>query len=126
MPMKLYLVTKGEYSGYCVVGVYSTAEKAAAAARVYADANEVDEIDLDPESPWPVGLRRYRVWMSLDGVKSAVFQTEPSVGNSPPMITGYNKSEVLFHVWASDEQHAAKIASEQRAQMIAANNWPPA
>lgn len=123
--MKLYLVTKGQYSDYSVVGVYSTADKAAAAACVYTDANEIDEIDLDPESPWPVGLRRYRVWMSMDGAKSSVFQTDPSVVDHQPAVTGYNKSEVLFHLWASDEQHAAKIASEQRAQMIVAGNWPP-
>lgn len=69
---KAYLVTDGSYSDYRVLGVYSTAEKAAHAKKLYAADNEFVEIEIDALPDSPPGLFYYLVAMDVEGNASEV------------------------------------------------------
>jgi hypothetical protein len=118
--MKLHVVTKGEYSDYSICGIYSTAEKAEEAKRLYA-ADEVEEWELDKTPAHLPGHWPYSVRMDIDGNSDV----EPSAVNymveeARPYGDGVR---VSFDVWAKDEAHAVKIANERRAQLIASGQW---
>jgi hypothetical protein len=39
------------------------------------------------------------------------------------VIKTYRRDEMVFTLWARDEQHAVKICNDRRAQMIANGEW---
>ena len=55
MNTKVFLVSDGWYSDRCVRGIYSTAEKAELAKKVFSANNDVEEWTLDeiPGAPAP-------------------------------------------------------------------------
>lgn len=114
--MKIYILTSGGYSDYRVEGVFSTEEKALYAKRLLM-ADEIDEWEVDEIPEHPIGLLRYWVRMNADG--NQVYSGQDGNFSKPDWEPGRFDKYVVFHMWASDEQHAIKIANERRIALKA-------
>ena len=134
--MTIYLVSDGEYSDYTVLGLYSTKEKAEEARALYA-ANYIEEFELDAIPPHPPGELRWTVRMKDSGDIPDAFQAfqMPAGADYVPFesdrmffITQLEsrcpKTDGRFmYLWARDKDHAIKIASEKRREMIVSGEW---
>ena len=130
--MKIYLVSKGEYSDYRILGAYSTQENAETAADLFG--GEVEEYEIDQYiEQIRAGLKMYQVSMKFNGDTWFVYELEQNqeeehrlgwsfVGES------YREIEITLYasVWANSKEHAAKIVNEHRARMIASGEWSKA
>lgn len=122
----LYLVTTGDYSDYEVRGVFSTPEKAEHAKRLW-DGNDIETIVLDALPEHPEGM--YPFYVSISPLKAEAFKTNcesiegrvyfyPSLEVACHGYPAITKRDSVVTVWARDEAHAIKIASEKRVQAI--------
>jgi len=126
----VYVVTHGSYSDYIIEAVFSTREKA---ERFQGEREcEIEEWELDPEVyDFPPGHQRYCVTMRKDGASEVQKDWEPtptlSLSTTASLRRDYIslRSGVYVSVLcvAKDEQHAVKIANEQRAGLIASGEW---
>ena len=123
-PKSVWVIEGGEYSDYRVEGIYSTRHNAQ-----LAFDNGLGNYEMEINE-WPLDvnvdkikkrLRPMRVEISInDSANASVFGTSPRFANDPEISEIYNKSNFLHtHMWAKDEKHALKIASERRARWIA-------
>lgn len=120
--MKVYALTKGSYSDYHIVGIYSSSEKAAEAKLLYGEDSGIEEYELDYLPEHPPGHLMYMVQMNAAG-HTGIVKTE-SADNSVREWVPYGDGEnVAFMMWATSVEHAVKIANERRAQLIANNEW---
>ena len=121
----IYLVTNGSYSDYCVLGVYSTKEKAEHAKRLFAADNGVEEYKLDAIPDSPPGLLAYHVSMLVSGDVKDVWQDTVEGFESSWYVSPQWGADVtvMFRVWARDIEHAVKISNEWRAQIVALGLW---
>ncbi len=129
---KIYVVTQGEYSDYGIVGIYSTEELAQ--ARVdecnVCDPYSRAEIEVRPLDPVveilnPEGKNRWQIVMFTDGdVKTAVRRpNEDKLFNySPGFETGMIRT---FEMYATDKEHAIKIANEMRIALKVKGDLDP-
>lgn len=123
--MKVYIVTKGEFSDYHIERVFSTKEKAQEYLDYLGDTDNsgMEEYILDNETPR--GVFEYRVSLYEDGSTKAelmdfndrfsyyrkdAFQYKKSFGNN---------KYYWFNIEAKDAPHAVKIASERLMQIKA-------
>ena len=127
-------------ANYMVVGVCSSEEKAraimAASPRPRFDEwNDPFPLEVDALNALVVRAGRgeaiYQVIMFRDGSTKPVtksFNMEPFAhGPNPKTFSPYLSTAYISHwVWATSEEHAAKIVNERRIQMIASGEWPPA
>lgn len=117
---KVYIVSDGSYSDRCDYAAFTTR----AAAEAYREArgfdNEIEELPLDepaeslPECP--PGLHRWYVSFTHDGgwwVRRRD-DTEPLGSEGGVGMVSYHTD-----CYARDEEHAAKVGMEKRAQWIA-------
>ena len=133
---KIYLVTRGEYSDYEVIGAFSTEEKAQAVVdaintneEYYRDA-EIEVLPLDSIEVKP-GCKIYDVRMSKEGdtdVRTLYYPSD-SVGRTEfRFTTGWNgwKKGVYLVVtrYVETPEHVVKIANELRTQWLAQREWP--
>lgn len=147
LPMKIYIVTAGEYSDYHIVAAFTDETKADAHAYPFRDYR-VEEYNLNPDLPSYLkpGYKIYNVSMFSDGelaggpygLYQAHYETNPSAighlqfrdfaypGNGDRDGNNPRTGEWYIHgtVQARDEQHAVKIMNEKRVQLIAGNRWP--
>lgn len=131
-----YVVTRGEYSDYSVVAVFTRREDAQAFVnRVREDAggycghlnDHIEEYALDSGvAQIRAGLTPYDVLMERDsGEVEHCYSTadEPHDGMHERVIWGQRGLPQLpalsCVVWATDKEHAIKIASERRAVLLA-------
>ena len=140
----VWVVERGEYSDYRVVGVFSSKVGAQLVAdaintlNTYAsDRATIDEWPLDSAvSELQHGLRPYLVDMRKDGTVERCAVSDVSGYDlagfvrmwrrtqAPAYRGNPDKPDVLHcNVWAKDEQHAVKIVNEHRAQIIASGRW---
>lgn len=134
----VWVVEQGQYSGYHVVGVFSTKENAKLAMneinRLADDKATIAEWDLDPvAAELHAGLHRFTVAMFRSGDIHWVAEKEDITKEGEPFklfgrgTRGYPPepypSCLHADVWAKDEQHAMKIVNEKRTQMIALGEW---
>ena len=127
----VYLVSDGHYSDYHQLGIYTTRELADQ-ARVFFNAdNDVEEWELDVIPKHPHGLLAWTVYMDRNGnlpsgnvyVGNGV-RRDSVDGFEPTWIPcSKNGTVVCFRVWAKDEDHAVKIANEQRIGLLASGEW---
>jgi len=135
--MKVYLVSKGCYSDFTIIGAFSTLEKAKDAVD-YFNANEgIDEYEIDSEAKQrPAGMKAFRVAMDREGNvivdewnhKQVIHECSGSYADDNTVFGygGYRETptHASFHVWAKDEEHAIKIANEKRGAVLIADEWP--
>jgi len=126
--MTVYLVTKGCYSDYSIVAIYSRRDWAEdmveRQGKGYFDGDEarIEEYNLDEASP------RHECWyvdMSRDGTVNATESYGPSTSVENGGYLANQNSRLISYCWAMSEEHAVKIANERRAAMIALDKWPP-
>ena len=125
----IYLVSDGEYSDYTVFGLYSTLEKAKQAQELY-DAGYIEEFELDHFPPHPPGELLWGVWMKDSGDIKTVERIKARGEFSPfssfrTLFEGrYPKTDGRrMEIWARDKDHAIKIASEKRREMLVSGEW---
>ena len=138
----IWVIEKGSYSDYRVVGVYSTKE---GAERVCERINGEESYEPAVVSEWPLdpgveainqGLSPFIVHMLRDGTTKNVWMDESdfeyALNDQPtiwrrseaPAYQGKNIPDCLMaRVFAKDSQHAVKIANERRTRMIASGEW---
>lgn len=141
MTEKVYIVTAGVYSSYCIYAVFSNREAADRFVAVHwpldsgdnaprsYDAGRVEEWDVD--KTWPemrIGDSVYRVTIWLGGNNNDPASVEQiGIDDGDQYIealAGMNQhklNQYFFetYVIARDEAHAIKIASEQYTQVAA-------
>lgn len=120
-----FMVTRGDYSDYRVLAVFSTREGAEKYAAYFPSDRwnpaSIEPIGLDEGEKYPKGKLRYSIQFDCDG-NSQVNRQGPDDGQEDVRPYGDKKTMVTY-CWAKDEEHAAKIANERRVQVIAANAW---
>ena len=119
----VWVIEDGEYSGYRVVGVYSSRENAKKALATF-DSGSIARWPLNPNiDEINQGMSRWRVFMRGDGTVEAVDISKSSHESIDYVAkTGHSSRPFPFissTVWATDETHAVKIVNEKRAQAIA-------
>ena len=126
--MKIYVITKGEYSDYHICGVTVDKARADNLARCYStewEKAKVEEHDTDDVNPVLEGKTGYRVTFFDNG---NVYQVTPqSIDYFTPGVEKieyprfWNGATLHVGVYAYDEKSAIKIASEKRAKWLAEN-----
>lgn len=128
--MKLYAVTQGDYSDYCILGLFSDKEKAERCAVLTAPkwglGAVVKEYEADAfDDPHP-GLLPYEIRIGRHGATHAWLRV-PEVPNKhlwrPPCSHDKDQERIHIFTWARDEAHAVKIAGDIRRQLIASGEW---
>lgn len=123
--MKIYLVTDGSYSDYHLCCVCSTPEKAEEAKVLYQADNDVEVYELDGLPDHPAGMLPFCVQMDAEGFASDVSResVDYCVEQKPDWEPYGDDASVAFHMWATDEKHAVKIANERRIVLLATHQW---
>lgn len=132
----IWAIDDGEYSGYHVVGVYDSEEKA---KRVQAAVGgDINEWILNPSyDDICAGRIPFSVIMLRDGTAERVTPEEVGQYNigvgQRAFIWLRTKAEAYrgkgipdalsATVWARDAKHAVKIANEIRTKMVANGEW---
>lgn len=137
---KVYAISAGEYSDWRVLGIFTTREKAEAFLKHYNEGPITDrdrysclnpdiiEFKLDAlTSKQEQGLFNYQVEMSEDGIVTDISieafyerdideltETRIELWKTPT-----DPVRLTCHCWAKDYDHATKIASDYRRQIIA-------
>lgn len=138
----IWVVEQGSYSDYRVVGVFASEASATFiadtlnAAEYAYDRATVAEWPLDPAvNELRQGLRQHRVLMLRSGDVERVepnemdgYQLNGDVRiwrrSTAPAYIGKGIQDVLqCTVWATDSEHAVKIANEHRLRLLASNEW---
>lgn len=136
-PKIIYVVTRGEYSDYCICSLHDS--KADAQAEVNRlneqdrwDSARIEEYFLNPSKGYPdnetyhlfvIAMRKNGnvTYSSDEGVPSAV----PDSERFKAQYTGNTYADAwAFRVVARNLEHAIKIVNEKRVQYIANNDWP--
>ena len=136
MTPMVYVVTRGSYSDYTIIAVFSSQEKADKFLEdnpgVKRDDGDVTEWSIDQEYVTvPPGMRYFQIEMLRDGTVKHIhdhtekwsgdYHSEKSAVYSPSL--GEEHQHLYVCCFARDEQHAVKIANEKRAQSIANGEW---
>ena len=115
-----YVLTKGEYSDYCIIGVYSTKELAEEAQTLWP-YSDVESFSLDHIPDHPPGT-----YFWLGCVEERIDNEEPEqeVYKADPSDPSWQGTEFIYgnlirfhvHFWATDEDHAYKILHDKYHQ----------
>jgi len=142
--MKVFVITKGSYSDYRIETVFSTKEKAEEFLRKAADKefdgidsvldgeyNEIEEYEIDVDytqnglSGYEATITRYQKGKTYTRVRLLAIENTSNIDfNIVSEVKSSNSITYIVNVWAEDQQHAAKIASELIAQYKAEQNHP--
>ena len=108
--MKVYVITKGYYSDYHIVGVCLDKKKAKEIAEAVSDLYEayVEEYNTDA---FVTGFRHHVNY--VDGIWRA------GIDDYDKHQSNYAYSDKSFIVYAKDKEHAIKIAQDMRAEYLA-------
>lgn len=116
----VWVIERGSYSDYEVLGIYTSEEKAKAVAAVLNekwDSARVGKWDLDPGLD---GLAPHcGAWSITMDHLGQVQSVQRSFGIPEGLHVDNRWKRVGGEVWARDQGHAVKIANEYRAQAIA-------
>ena len=119
--MKIYVVTRGEYSDYSIITATLDRNLAEAVAKKFstkydeACVEEFDDAKLMLKPCWIVAFREDG---SVEEAKS-VFQDYYHYQNAGACWVKYGSSAVSVSVVADDVSSAIKIAAEKRAKFLA-------
>jgi hypothetical protein len=134
----VYLVSAGEYSDYRILRVFSTEEEADAFAKWFYEVNHhgygsdarVEPMGIDTwDVTTPTDRKPFNVyidmWGDADVYRGFAHDTE-DIKPTTAIIHSDRRENTLklfVSVWAKDEGHAAKIANEKRARIVANGLW---
>lgn len=118
--MRIYVVTKGEYSDYHIVAVATNLETAVKLAKRFTDRSDEARVE-EYEEASPVELPMWHVGFDADG---HVTRCDAADWSNSYAYTNLNKcvsffDRVYVHVEAGSEEKAIKIAAEKRAEYLA-------
>lgn len=121
----IFLITKGDYSDYHVCAVASTKELADKAFDLYK-ADDIIEYELDDFASIPPGHKPYRIMLDFDG--NVIHFNEDDMLwfkeiDMPRASFISNKDCFAFHPLATSLDHAIKIATERRQELLRNNEW---
>lgn len=127
--MKVYILTMGEYSDYCIIGVALDREKADRIAaimnknaHIHGDEVMVEEYDTDAYSCFPENTKPYHIVFSKkDHTVLHVHPTSWEMVSSTPHYSQYNDSYSVY-TFAEDGKSAIKSASDKLAKYLAEKN----
>lgn len=132
----VWVLTCGKYSDYQLVGLFSTEQLAREYKEAFKDKwrdyHEPREMFLDPgdTSFYKEGRKPYGLYMDRDGNSSDIEErwgADCTEGEYRLYLyTDYpncNETMLDFTCWATDKEHAVKIANEVRVQLIAEDKW---
>ena len=117
--MKIYVITKGEYSDYHICAVATDPAKADQLAEFFSTRHEpaeVEEYDTDDAPDLTEGKTVFRIHYDEHGNVVSAEEWFSMCYDSPPFISGTN---VVIHVLANSEEAAIKIGAEKRAKFLA-------
>lgn len=127
-PIKIFVVSKGDYSDNHNIGVFSTREAAEA-----VNGDYIEEWLLDNVQDAPGHYSLFEVVMHREGAvrRSGLTESYMRADNNPHFYSsghcaaylGDLSNCALFDVWAIDVNHAIKIVNEKRTQLIAEGKW---
>jgi hypothetical protein len=131
----IYVVTKGEYSDYGIIGVFEDKDVAAEFAAQMCGEVEDYKVKTNSDMVLPPNFRRYEIYMCEDGSTLRVSIRECDMGSdyadtkvvinpSLSFYYVYTGGYVFFVDTNKGETGAIKIANERRVQMIANGKWP--
>lgn len=109
--ISVWIIEQGEYSDYCVVGIFSTKENA---DQICAEINKTEYSEAEvKERPLDPAINELR-----QGLRQFMVHRFPELKAKPTtsLIVESFAQKAYALVWARDEPHAIKIAAERFAQ----------
>jgi len=127
-PKYVWVIDGGDYSDYRIEGIYSTKHNADLAFKNEYENSEMSvgkwQLDVNVDKI-KRHLKPFQVEISIeDSAISKIFHSHPRYVDDTTRTSTNSRTKKEFlemHMWAKDEKHALKIASERRAQWIAGN-----
>lgn len=123
--MKIYVITKGDYSDYHICGVSTDKEQAEKLARFFTDKwddAKVEEYDTDRYELLSDNKKVYRILFYENGnIHKLTHESGDYYDNETIKLDPvyWNGATLSVYVSADDEISAIKIASEKRAKFLA-------
>ena len=117
----VYVVTTGSYSDKVIRGICSTEGRATDLAGLLPDANKPMPFVLDGDiPPHPVGHKMWKVEINLKtGNILDTGLTDPTEVYNPEILYPVDRDAYSdMHVWATDVDHANKIATDRRRELL--------
>lgn len=147
-----YVVTEGEYSSFCVIGVFLDKTLAEETAKFRGTTNPIEEYVIDEPLPeWRDGRTLWSMWMEPNGTVTSVWRDDTMKVDDESRIEEGKLDPARYRFWidpvktmrsidsirvrhpllgmqrvsilAVDADHAVKIAGEKRSQLVAAGLW---
>lgn len=121
--MKVYVITKGEYSDYHICAVATDPEKADALAKFYStkyDSAVVEERDTEDAPDLTKGTNLFRICFSPSGDVTDISGEDPDFyedGEIREFVI--EPGFVYVVVQANTQEDAIKIGAERRAKYLA-------
>lgn len=117
--MKIYVITKGEYSDYHICAVATDPVKADQLAEFYSskyDKAYVEEFDTEAVPGFTKGMSSFKVRFDKRGDVVLIYEY-PECWNDKIML--HADCSVDVSVQANSEEDAKKIGAEKRAKFLA-------
>lgn len=119
---KVYIITSGDYSSYCIEAVFSTPKKAKEFVEwrgkddhLWQGRIETHSLDVAPEILVPLTVR-----ISQGGEVQEIFKGYDAQ-------TGFHcydsEGSLVWSVATTEEERAIKVVNEKRGQLIAMGVW---
>lgn len=131
--MKIYVLTKGQYSDYHICGVFDNEELARGFVKLFDgslnkeeyDRYMIEEYEVNPfKMEVGKGYNPYFVRMRKNGEAYKIRIADSEFGFLDSNSFGFcMRGDLYNHCFARDEQHAVKITNELRVRLIAENKW---
>jgi len=118
MSSDVYVVTKGDYSEYRILRIFSTERKAISFKRLQGD--EVEVFTLDEANPKRVMY--YYVEVSSKGVATSSYKRGGLDNENQPLGHFNHKNIFVIQVIATRKRDAIKVAKEIWATRMAERN----
>jgi len=122
---KVYIVTEGEYSGYHIVGVFSSKRNARMIKNIISNECNMVNIEVWSVDKWIKGLNQHKnvYFVRLDkkgNVRRVEKETAWYIETEETDKDKYREdiNGIYTYVWASTEAEAIKIASERRTKYL--------
>lgn len=117
--MKVYVATKGEYSDYRIVGVFSTQDKADECISKLERPTSVIEYEVDEmASAKEIPVYRCYIELTADGKLVDLGSMEEFRAPRSVEVETYPASQRIYVSSAVSREHAEKVAIEKRQEWL--------